>query len=122
MKMPKRTPDENGIYAPEGFEEACRKVAYKVASTVISKQHDYGHDNIMAFKEHGLVVRLSDKVARLKNLLWSNSSPNNESIEDTFTDIAGYAKIALMLANDTFLYELKETAYVTKKEISNGKS
>ena len=61
-------------------------------------------------------------MARLKNLLWSNSSPNNESIEDTFTDIAGYAIIALMLANDTFLYELKETAYVTKKEKSNGKS
>ena len=108
MKMPKRTPDENGIYAPEGFEEACRKVAYKVASTVISKQHDYGHDNIMAFKEHGLVVRLSDKVARLKNLLWSNSSPNNESIEDTFTDIAGYAIIALMVMRECFTNPMED--------------
>ena len=93
----------------ESFEIACRDVALKVANIVIKKQHDYGHDNIMAFKEQGLVVRLSDKVARLKNLLWSNTNaPKNESIEDTFIDVAGYAIIGLMLANNTFLHDLKE--------------
>ena len=98
------------------FEEACRGVAMQVAETVISKQHDYGHDNIMAFKEQGLVVRLWDKVARLKNLLWvRKESPKNESIEDTFTDIAGYAIIGLMLANNSFVNELKE------KEKDNAK-
>jgi hypothetical protein len=91
------------------FEEACRVIALQIAETVISKQHDYGHDNIMAFKEQGLVVRLWDKVARLKNLLWvRQESPKNESIEDTFTDIAGYAIIGLMLANDTFTNELEK--------------
>ena len=93
----------------QSFEQACREVAHRIATTVISKQHDYGHDNIMAFKEQGLVVRLSDKVARLKNLLWTNiDAPKNEPIEDTFIDVAGYAIIGLMLANNTFLYELKE--------------
>ena len=93
----------------QSFEQACREVAHRIATTVISKQHDYGHDNIMAFKEQGLVVRLSDKVARLKNLLWSRvDKPKNESIEDTFTDIAGYAIIGLMLANNTFLNQLEE--------------
>jgi len=93
----------------ESFEEACRTIALQIAETVISKQHDYGHDNIMAFKEQGLVVRLWDKVARLKNLLWvKKESPKNESIEDTFTDIAGYAIIGLMLANDTFTNELEK--------------
>lgn len=100
----------------KSFEQACRDVAAQIATTVISKQHDYGHDNIMAFKERGLVVRLSDKIARLKNLLWTNTTPNNESIEDTFTDVAGYAIIGLMLANGTFLNQLQETAYLTKKE------
>jgi hypothetical protein len=91
------------------FEEACRGIAIQVAEIVISKQHDYGHDNILAFREEGLVVRLWDKVARLKNLLWiSKEKPKNESIEDTFTDIAGYAIIGLMLADDSFLKELKE--------------
>ena len=91
------------------FEDACRDVASQIAETVISKQHDYGQGNILSFREKGLVVRLSDKVARLKNLLWvTNKEPKNESIEDTFTDIAGYAIIGLMLANGTFTSSLTE--------------
>ena len=91
------------------FENSCRETALKIAETVISKQHDYGHDNIMAFREQGLVVRLWDKISRLKNLLWiNNAKPKNESIEDTFTDIAGYAIIGLMLSNNSFLNDLKE--------------
>ena len=90
------------------FEEACRATALKVANIVIAKQHDYGHDNILAFKEQGLVVRLWDKINRLKNLFWTNSEPKNESIEDTFTDIAGYAIIGLMLAEGTVTNELAD--------------
>jgi len=92
----------------QGFEEACRDIALEVAEVVIAKQHDYGHNNILAFKEQGLVVRLWDKINRLKNLFWNNSEPKNESIEDTFTDIAGYAIIGLMLAEGTFTNELEE--------------
>jgi len=90
------------------FEEACRDTALRVAEVVIAKQHDYGHDNILAFKEQGLVVRLWDKINRLKNLFWKNSEPKNESIEDTFTDIAGYAIIGLMLTKGTFTNELED--------------
>ena len=91
------------------FEYACREVASQIAETVISKQHDYGHDNILAFRERGLVVRLWDKIARLKNLLWvNNEKPKHESIEDTFTDIAGYDIIGLMLKNNTFENKLRE--------------
>ena len=101
----------------ESFEDSCRTIALEIAEVVISKQHDYGHDNILAFREQGLVVRLWDKVARLKNLLWANTNkPKNESIEDTFTDIAGYAIIVLMLANNSFTNKLIE------KESDNGKS
>ena len=93
----------------ETFEDSCRQTALRVAEVVIAKQHDYGHDNIMAFKEQGLAVRLWDKVARLKNLLWVNKeAPKNEPIEDTFTDIAGYAIIGLMLMEDTFTNELSK--------------
>tara|TARA_R110000824_G_scaffold100319_2_gene238607 strand:+ start:813 stop:1133 length:321 start_codon:yes stop_codon:yes gene_type:complete len=91
------------------FEEACRIAALQVAEIVISKQHDYGHDNILVFGERGLVVRLWDKLSRLKNLLWvMNEEPKNESVEDTFTDMAGYAIIGLMIKNNTFENELKE--------------
>lgn len=92
----------------DSFEQACRDVATKIAMIVISKQHDYGHDNILAFREQGLVVRLWDKVSRLKNLILGNDVPQHESINDTFIDIAGYAIIGLMLANGTFTNQLKE--------------
>jgi len=91
----------------ETFEDSCKRTALQVAEIVIAKQHDYGHDNILAFKEQGLVVRLWDKINRLKNLVWKNNDPKNESIEDTFTDIAGYAIIGLMLAEGTFINKLK---------------
>ena len=96
------------IIIQKSFEEACREVASQIAEIVISKQHDYGHDNILAFKEQGLVVRLWDKINRLMNLVWFGNQAKNESTEDTFTDIAGYAIIGLMLADDTFTNELKE--------------
>ena len=96
------------------FEQSCRESALQIAEIVISKQHDYGHDNILAFREQGLVVRLWDKISRLKNLIWKNADPKNESIQDTFTDIGGYAIIGLMLLNNTFTNKLK-------KEKKNGK-
>ena len=101
--------DKDLLVDGDSFEGACRSVALQIAETVISKQQEYGHENIMACKEQGLAVRLWDKVARLKNLLWGRKeSPKNESIEDTFTDIAGYAILGLMLANNSFLNQLKE--------------
>ena len=90
------------------FEDSCRQTALKIAEVVIAKQHDYGHDNILAFREQGLVVRLWDKINRLKKLVWENNETKTESIEDTFTDVAGYAIIGLMLAEDTFTNELSK--------------
>ena len=90
------------------FEQSCRESALQIAEIVISKQHDYGHDNILAFREQGLVVRLWDKISRLKNLIWKNAEPKNESIQDTFIDIGGYAIIGLMLLNNTFTNKLKK--------------
>ncbi len=93
----------------QSYEEACREAALEIAQVVINKQHDYGHDNILAFREKGLVVRLWDKVARLKNLMWKNDyEPKNESVIDTFIDIAGYGIIALMLSKGNFTAELQE--------------
>ena len=65
------------------------------------KQKDYGPGNISRFGVKGLSVRLYDKVERLANLLVDrNESPKNESLEDTFKDIANYGLIGLMLLRD----------------------
>ena len=90
------------------FEESCRETAQEVAELIIQKHRDYGPDNILVFKEHGLIVRLWDKIGRLKHLLWTNSNPNYDSVVDSFTDIAGYGIIGLMLQKETFTNEMTQ--------------
>ena len=88
------------------FEAACRKIASDLAELCISKQRDYGKGNILGFGEFGVLVRLNDKVERLKNLI--GKDPLNESVEDTWRDVAGYAIISLMLIEGCFELPLKE--------------
>ena len=57
------------------------------------KQHDYGPGNIAEFGEVGVLVRMNDKMERLKNLVLNGLEASNESIEDTLDDIASYAII-----------------------------
>lgn len=80
----------------------------QVTSTLIRKQRDYGHENIRRFGRQGLLVRCHDKVARLENLLSSNTKPSNESIEDTLLDIVGYSAIGIMWERSEFLLDLSE--------------
>jgi len=72
------------------------------------KQHDYGPGNINAFGEMGVLVRASDKLARIKRLMEKeverNSKdgsykelPMNEPIEDSWGDLHVYSAIALMV-------------------------
>ena len=88
------------------FEEACRNKALEVAELVINKQRDYGHDNINAFGEFGVLVRTNDKVARLRNL--HGKEGVTEPRIDAWKDIGGYAIIALMLDEGTFQLDLQE--------------
>ena len=90
------------------FDQACRNIALEVARTVIEKHKDYGPDNILVFKEQGLIVRMWDKIGRLKHLLWTERSPKHEAVEDSFTDLAGYAIIGLMLQRECFTFKLEE--------------
>lgn len=76
------------------------------------KQHDYGHQNIDNFGLVGVVVRICDKIARAINLEGRLNSVKDETIIDTYTDIIGYAVIALMLDADTFRLELEDRDYV----------
>jgi hypothetical protein len=86
-----------------GFTESASvgflKQAFECAKVFDSKMHDYGPNNIAAFMDYGCLVRISDKIARLKNLYASpatNTVPKHESIDDSFLDISNYGNIALM--------------------------
>lgn len=92
-------------YDVVSFEIDVVTLADHIARTVIKKQKDYGPNNIRRSPYGplpGLVVRLYDKIARLANLSGKNATPENESLRDTFVDIAGYAIIGLMILDDTF--------------------
>lgn len=78
----------------------------RVHDVLVAKQHDYGHGNILEFLDVGVAIRMCDKVARIKNLKGS-TNPVNESLLDSFIDLAGYSVILLMLENGTFTLELE---------------
>jgi len=62
------------------------------------KQQDYGAKNISDFGTLGVVIRMNDKFRRLQTLFATQKrKPRNESIRDSFRDIANYAEIALLL-------------------------
>ena len=68
------------------------------------KQKDYGPKNIsvgsnLETEEEvklaltGLWFRMNDKMERFKQIVINNQEPNNESLMDTFMDLANYALI-----------------------------
>ena len=72
----------------------------------ISKQRDYGSENIAKFGTAGLLIRIHDKIARLENIMERSEGDFNtavgvnavpgETIVDTLYDVVGYATIATM--------------------------
>jgi len=86
----------------EYFEDGLDEILSELRELMIKKQKDYGHDNILEFGELGVLVRANDKMARLKNLIQNDKEAQNESIEDSWKDLANYAIIALLLRRDKF--------------------
>jgi hypothetical protein len=76
---------------------------------LVSKQKDYGPNNIARFGAAGILIRIHDKIARLNNLMSKSDNDFNtaiginsvpgETIVDTFVDIIGYSVVALMWMN-----------------------
>jgi len=93
---------------PECFEDACRQAALELAELVIRKQRDYGHENINAFGELGILVRVNDKVSRLKNLILNKKEAVAEPKDDAWDDLGGYSIIQRMRRQGTFDLELKK--------------
>ena len=66
-----------------------------------AKDHDYGSSVHDTFKKYGLVsflVRMDDKMNRLRALTVNDTEPHviDEKIEDTLMDLANYALLAII--------------------------
>jgi hypothetical protein len=82
------------------FNNDVADVTSKLFDLLISKHNDYGPKNISQSPGgplNGLRVRMWDKLARINNLVESGAKPENESLEDSFKDMANYAIIGLLV-------------------------
>lgn len=95
------------IYSVDQPEEYCsvaaieetnitemREIYADLLQTYIAKNSDYGNSFDQSIDEFGLiagVVRMSDKLNRLKTLINKPRSEVDESLRDTALDLANYA-------------------------------
>jgi hypothetical protein len=98
---------------PKTWEEALLLVSGKRLDLCMQRHYKYGPGNIAAFGLLGVVIRLSDKIERLKTAIetavkddgWNGNLASltfadthaDETVIDTLSDVGNYADIARML-------------------------
>lgn len=81
------------------LHELHKKILNEIHDTYKRKNADYGNSFGEQFIEYGLlsaVIRLDDKMRRLKQLLKNEAQVKDESIRDTLLDLANYAIMTIM--------------------------
>ena len=86
----------------EYYEHSLEDVCIRLMQLLIKKHRDYGTNNLLKFGTFGILVRSSDKIERLVNLQNRKESVEDETILDTWMDVAGYALQAIMMLENTF--------------------
>lgn len=82
------------------FEDALQHKYQELKDLLLRKHADYGPKNIAQAPGgplNGLRVRMWDKQARISHLMDKGKTPDNESLRDSFLDLANYAVIGLMV-------------------------
>ncbi|WP_301049743.1 nucleotide modification associated domain-containing protein [Lactobacillus intestinalis] len=91
-------------------ENGFQKYTDDLANVLQSKNKAYGDSFTKSVDKYGLSVigvRLSDKYNRIEHLITNNElKENDESLEDTLLDMAGYSILALK-----YLEEHKDENY-----------
>ncbi len=84
------------------YEDRLDTVLDAVRSLLLEKHNDYGSENLKRHGMFGIVVRASDKIARLENIIGKGvpSMVKDEKIDDTLLDLVGYAVQALILKDE----------------------
>lgn len=93
-------PKSSAIARELHLEVALAAITKELNELLLSKHKDYGPKNISLAPGgaiNGLRVRMHDKLARINNLVDSGASPEHESLEDSFKDMANYAIIGMLV-------------------------
>ena len=75
-----------------------------MAKTYAAKNHDYGNSFGESLDEFGLIasiVRINDKMNRIKSLIKKKAEVKDETIQDTLLDMANYCIMTVMWMNKT---------------------
>lgn len=79
--------------------EIFKSITERMLETYKKKNADYGSSFDKSMNEFGLmsaVVRMSDKMERLKSLVKKDAKVKDESVEDTLLDLANYCIMTVM--------------------------
>jgi len=77
--------------------DEMNKIFNEMSDLLKRKNEMYGDENIVKIGEEGIIIRITEKIERLKHLIKNKTNPPEETIEDTWKDIIGYGTIGLML-------------------------
>lgn len=70
-----------------------KEICKNLYETYVKKNHDYGDSFGESYKDFGdisALVRITDKMNRLKTLIRTDNKVKDESIDDTIKDMANY--------------------------------
>ncbi len=85
-------------YEPPKRDEYFDAILLPIAELLKEKNHDYGNSYDRLRDEYGLVaflVRVADKLSRLKSINEKGAKVKDETTEDTIKDIIGYCTLEL---------------------------
>lgn len=84
----------------------------ELLKTFVDKNTDYGNSFESSLEEYGLIaalIRMEDKIGRLRTLIKSEAKVKDESISDTLRDLSNYALMAsVWFDNKTITQEASE--------------
>ena len=98
--VPNRDSKSSIVAREVHLEVDLSNLTTELTDLLLSKHKDYGPKNISQAPGgaiNGLRVRMHDKLARINNLVDSGATPEHESLEDSFKDMANYAIIGLLV-------------------------
>lgn len=92
---------------PEQYIQEFKNLTARMLDITTRKNNDYGSTtdpfkNFREFGELGILVRMSDKMARLKTAVVEKREfkVSDESVEDTALDLANYSLLLLCYRKD----------------------
>jgi hypothetical protein len=87
-------------------------ICQKLTELYTNKNRDYGDSFGRGYKEYGMlmpVIRLEDKLNRIKSLIKNEAAVKDESLIDTLMDLANYSIMTIIeLENKTAQERLNE--------------